>query len=97
MLAKVTPLKPALDFRGALYLATRGSAIVCTLQDQVGGFDVGLEFDALRIRMDKSAKRSTHLFGFETLEDMVHKFVFIGDDRNIVQVFVQGRLVKNLI
>ena len=39
----------------------------------------------------------TELYGHETLEDVVQKFVQVGDDRNIVQVFVDGRLVKNLI
>ena len=89
-----TPADRALDFRGALYLSTRGSAEVCSLEDTVGGFDIGLDFDALRIRMDGDAKKATHLFGFETMEDIVHKFVFIGDDRNISQVFVKGRCIK---
>jgi guanine deaminase len=94
MLAKKDP-KEFMDYKGAINMATRGSAKVCSLDHKVGGFDVGLQFDALRIKM--SAKHVTELFGFETLEDMIHKFVFLGDDRNVVQVYVQGRCVKNMI
>ena len=84
-----------LNYKGALSLATRGSAQVCHLQDKVGGFDVGLQFDALRIRMNNF--HDTHLFGFESVNDMIHKFVFLGNDRNLVQVFVAGSCVKNLL
>lgn len=84
-----------LDYKGALSLATRGSAKVCHLEDKVGGFDVGLKFDALRVRM--SHFHDTQLFGFESVHDMIHKFVFLGNDRNLVQVFVNGKCVKNLL
>ena len=87
--------KEWLDYQGAIALATRGSARLCNLDNKVGGFDVGLQFDAIRVRMN--AKHDTELFGFETISDMIHKFVFLGDDRNLVQVFVKGRCVKNLL
>lgn len=41
--------------------------------------------------------RVSELFGHESQEDIVQKFVLVGDDRNIVQVFVDGRRVKNLL
>lgn len=47
--------------------------------------------------MNAPSHRTTHLFGHESLEDMVHKFVFLGDDRNIRQVWVNGRCVKNIM
>ena len=50
---------------------------------------------ALRVKM--SANHDSFLFGFETVQDMIHKFVFLGDDRNLVQVYVKGRCVKNLV
>ena len=84
-----------MDYQGAIALATRGSARVCGLQTKVGGFDIGLQFDALRVKM--SANHDSVLFGFETVQDMIHKFVFLGDDRNLVQVCVKGRCVKNLV
>jgi len=84
-----------LNYKAVLSLATRGSAQVCSLDHKVGGFDVGLQFDALRVRMNNF--HDTELFGFETLEDIIHKFVFLGDDRNLVQVFVNGKCVKNIL
>ena len=37
------------------------------------------------------------LFGHESVEDLVQKFVFLGDDRNIVQIWVDGKMVKDLV
>ena len=76
-------------------MATRGSAEVCSLKDVTGRFDVGLQFDALRIKMN-GAKVETTLFGYESIQDMIQKFVFVGDDRNVVQVFVNGAVVKDI-
>ena len=44
-----------------------------------------------------SANHDSVLFGFESVQDMIHKFVFLADDRNLVQVYVKGRCVKNLL
>ena len=84
-----------MDYCGAISLATRGSAKACNLEDKVGGFDVGLQFDALRVRMNTSC--DTQLFGTESVHDMIPKFVYLGDDRNLVQVFVNGKCVKDLL
>ena len=35
-------------------------------------------------------------FGHETPADLVHKFVFLADDRNIARVWVGGALVKEI-
>ena len=56
---------------------------------------MGLQFDALRIKMS-GAKEETNLFGYESIRDMIQKFVFVGDDRNITQVFVNGKIVKDI-
>ena len=79
---------------GAIYLATRGSAKVCSLDQVTGSFDVGMKFDALRIKMNNGREETT-LFGYESIKDMIQKFVFVGDDRNITQVYVNGKLVKD--
>eukprot|EP00094_Tigriopus_californicus_P008857 TCALIF_08538-PA protein Name:"Similar to GDA Guanine deaminase (Pongo abelii)" AED:0.14 eAED:0.16 QI:0/0.6/0.5/0.83/0.8/0.66/6/0/417 len=76
--------------------AMRGSASVTCLDRVVGQLDEGFQFDAIRIRLNSKAHPTSHLFGHETIEDMVHKFVFLGDDRNVVQVWVNGRIVKDL-
>ena len=41
-----------------------------------------------------SAHSNTRLFGGESVEDMVSKFVFLSDDRNIKTVWVDGNIVK---
>ena len=42
-----------------------------------------------------SGRDETTLFGYESIKDMIQKFVFVGDDRNITQVYVNGKLVKD--
>lgn len=51
LVIKVIKFSPQLDFRGALFLATRGSAQVAGLDSVCGHFDVGMKLDALRISM----------------------------------------------
>ncbi|KAF2111611.1 hypothetical protein BDV96DRAFT_602675 [Lophiotrema nucula] len=85
-----------------LYLATRGGAAVVGLEDRVGGFEVGKEWDAQMIVLNPvpeggapegKFEGGVDVFGFETLEERVQKWVYSGDDRNTVAVWVRGRLV----
>ena len=46
-------------------------------------------------RLDTTGHENTQLFGHESPTDIVHKFVFLADDRNIKSVWVNGRKVKN--
>lgn len=48
-------------------------------------------------RRDTTGHENTQLFGHESPEDMVHKFVFLSDDRNIKSVWVNGRKVKDTL
>ena len=68
---------------------------MCSLENTTGSFDVGLQFDGLRVKMN-SVKEETTLFGYESIRDMIQKFVFVGDDRNVIQVFVNGEIVKDI-
>lgn len=86
----------------ALYLATRGGAAVVGLEEKIGGFDVGKEWDAQMITLGEvkgEGERESRfegpvdVFGFETWEDRVNKWVYSGDDRNTAAVWVRGRLV----
>ncbi|KAF2687556.1 guanine deaminase [Lentithecium fluviatile CBS 122367] len=92
----------------ALYLATRGGAAVVGLEDRVGGFEVGMEFDAQMIRLGgvpargeegetgfEGAGGPVDVFGWEGWEEKVEKWVYGGDDRNCVGVWVRGRLVHS--
>jgi guanine deaminase len=87
----------------ALYLGTRGGAAVVGLQDRVGAFEVGFEWDAQAVALGGrvgSAGRAgagddgpVDVFGWESAADRVEKWVYSGDDRNTVAVWVRGRLV----
>lgn len=87
----------------ALYLATRGGAAVVGMQDRVGGFEVGKEWDAQMIMLGEVSDEGcvngsfeegpVDVFGWEKESDLVEKWVYSGDDRNTVAVWVRGRLV----
>jgi len=91
-----------LSVEEVLYLGTRGGAKVVGLEKKVGGFEVGMEWDAQLIGMDlvredgKLGERDegpVDIFGWESWDDKVAKWVFNGDDRNTLAVWVKGRLV----
>ena len=87
----------------ALFLATRGGARVVGLEDRVGGFEVGMEWDAQMVSLatvgeegEMSAEVGpVDIFGEESWENKVAKWVFNGDDRNTKNVWVKGRLVHS--
>ncbi|KAK0670877.1 hypothetical protein QBC41DRAFT_354610 [Cercophora samala] len=77
------------------YLATLGGATVCCLEDKIGSFEVGKDFDGLIIGT-KGAEQGIMAMVEEndTLETVFEKFIMTGDDRNIAEVYVQGQRVK---
>jgi guanine deaminase len=80
----------------ALYLATRGGARVVGLEDKVGGFEVGMEWDAQMVSLGEVGEEvvgPVDVFGWESWAERVEKWVYSGDDRNTVAVWVRGRLV----
>ncbi|PYH47178.1 chlorohydrolase family protein [Aspergillus saccharolyticus JOP 1030-1] len=86
----------------ALYLATRGGAEVVDLAEVVGGFELGMAWDAQLIRLGgfepaglwtDAPKSNVDVWGKESWTERVHKWVWNGDDRNVKAVWVQGRLV----
>lgn len=81
-----------LSYAEAFHLATVGGAQVLGLSDKIGNFVPGKQFDALVV--DPAAERGPiDLIGGESVLDVFEKFLFLGDDRNIQEVFVQGRRV----
>ena len=77
--------------QGAFHLATVGGAEALRIEDSVGTFAVGKAFDALLLDLHSCA--TFDVFATDTIEDKFQKFCNLGDDRNIVQVWVQGRSV----
>ncbi|KAI8617091.1 hypothetical protein BC830DRAFT_1115278 [Chytriomyces sp. MP71] len=83
----------ALTFAEAFHLATVGGAESLDLQDKIGNFLVGKDFDALVVnpRADKSP---VDVFEGDSVLDVFQRFLFLGDDRNIEQVYVAGKRCK---
>jgi len=81
-----------LTYREVFYFATLGGANALAIGDKVGNFKVGKQFDALHI--DLHIDSPVHVLPDEDTLDMIEKFIMLGDDRNIVQVFVDGKDVK---
>jgi guanine deaminase len=77
------------------HLATLGGAQVCGLADRIGNFEVGKEFDAIVVGTQGAEQGiMTMVEEGDSLKTVFEKFVMTGDDRNMVEVYVQGRLVK---
>ncbi|CAG7713642.1 unnamed protein product [Allacma fusca] len=86
-----------LMYKEVFYLATLGGAEALSLDSTIGNFEVGKSFDALHIDI-ASTGSPIHLFPGESLDDMIQKFIMLGDDRNIIQCFqlVLYRLIETL-
>lgn len=92
-----------LSVEEVLYLGTKGGAKVVGLEKKVGSFGTGMEWDAQLVGLGSKVvgklwdegedEGQVDIFGWETWEERVAKWVFNGDDRNTVMVWVRGRLV----
>ena len=89
-----------LSVEEVLYLATRGGASVVGLGDRVGAFEVGMEFDAVLVGLGavgedglNASGSNVDVFGWETWDERIAKWLFNGDDRNCKGVWVKGNLV----
>ena len=84
------PARSPLSIAELFYLATLGGASLCRLQDRIGSFEVGKEFDALWVK-----GQSIGMWN-EPGEEWVKTFerwIWCGDDRDIQSVWVRGRRV----
>lgn len=85
-------LKP-ISWQEAFFLATVGGSQVIGMQDTLGNFLPGKYFDALVV--DPTSEGSPiDVFSDDKLIEIFQKFIFLGDDRNIVQVWVNGNKLK---
>ncbi|KAM3570564.1 hypothetical protein VYU27_007374 [Nannochloropsis oceanica] len=85
-----------IDWKEALWLATMGGAGCLGLEDEVGSFEVGKAFDAVRIDVKKGGGVVVVEGGRDSAEDLVQKWVNCGDDRHVIEVWVAGREVKKV-
>ncbi|KAL5606500.1 hypothetical protein BROUX41_002906 [Berkeleyomyces rouxiae] len=78
----------------AVYLATLGGAKVLGLQDTVGSFEVGKEFDAVWVSTTSGLQSAmTPREKDDSQRTIFEKYVMTGDDRNVIHVYVRGRRV----
>ncbi|RDY27601.1 guanine deaminase [Romboutsia weinsteinii] len=74
-----------LSTSNVFYLATKGGG---SFFGDIGSFERNYDFDALII--DDSNLTNLDL----SLEERLQKFIYIGDDRNIVNIYVKGSKIK---
>jgi guanine deaminase len=78
-------------------LATLGGARVCGLECEVGNFEAGKQFDAIVVgTLGDEQGVMTMVEEGDDLRTIFEKFIMTGDDRNMVEVYVRGRLVKGV-
>lgn len=75
----------------ALYLATLGGASALGLAEHLGSFEEQKRFDAVLLR--RSCEGRPPVWTAESKEDLLLKIITLGDDRNVKEVFVDGRSV----
>lgn len=86
----------ALSLNEVFFLSTLGGARVCCLEDRIGNFAVGKEFDAIWVTCPmESFGVMTVREETDNLRTVFEKFLMTGDDRNIARVYVRGKMLKN--
>jgi guanine deaminase len=72
-------------------MATLGGASLCNLDKRIGSFEVGKEFDALRVNPHMG--RISGEFDQKKLGESFERWIWAGDDRDLKDVWVRGRRV----
>ena len=87
-----------IGFEEALWLATRGGAKVLDMEAEIGGFEKGMCWDAMYVELtseeEGGSEGNVDVFGWESREERIAKWVWCGDDRNVKAVWVGGRVVS---
>nr|XP_023018164.1 guanine deaminase [Leptinotarsa decemlineata] len=81
-----------LMYKDVFYLATLGGAEALSLDRLIGNFQAGKQFDALIIDLNVP-DCTDYLIDCSPLE-LLQKFIYTGDDRNILNVYVAGKKIK---
>nr|XP_015099161.1 guanine deaminase isoform X2 [Vicugna pacos] len=86
----------SLTLKEVFRLATLGGSQALGLDKEIGNFEVGKEFDALLINPKASDSPIDLFYGDfvgDISEAVIQKFLYLGDDRNIEEVYVGGKQV----
>ncbi|KAK1176036.1 guanine deaminase isoform X1 [Acipenser oxyrinchus oxyrinchus] len=81
-----------LTYKEVFRLATLGGSQALALEDTIGNFEVGKDFDAVLVS-PSIPDGPFDVFAGDTFEVVVEKFLNLGDDRNMVEVYVAGKKV----
>jgi guanine deaminase len=85
-----------LSLEEVFYLSTVGGARVMGMEDSLGNFSVGKQFDAIVVDMKVDGGVNAPVEETDDGRRVFDKFLMTGDDRNLVKVFVAGRKVHSL-
>jgi len=77
----------------AFWLATMGGAQAIGLDGQLGSFEVGKSFDAVTLSTGTTVRQYAGGIA-ESAADLLQKILTLGDDRNVLDVFVAGACLK---
>ncbi|XP_046826004.1 guanine deaminase [Vespa crabro] len=83
----------SINYKEVFYMATLGGAISLGINKEVGNLIPGKEFDALIVDMSVSNGPLDDFMSY-SLEKQLQRFIYSGDDRNIIEVYVSGYKVK---
>ncbi|OEJ88592.1 putative guanine deaminase [Hanseniaspora osmophila] len=95
-----------LSSKEVLYLATMGGAQCLDMENEIGSFEVGKQFDCQLIDLN-CENSNVDVFNWqfvkseeidkekelEKFNDLIDKWLFNGDDRNTTRVWIQGKQV----
>lgn len=73
-------------------LATLGGSKALGLEKVTGNFEVGKDFDAVLVNTGVPGA-PFDVFHEDTLQAIFQKFLFLGDDRNMTEIYVAGKQV----
>ncbi|GAX24042.1 guanine deaminase [Fistulifera solaris] len=79
-----------LDYRHAFYMATLGGAYALNMQNHLGNFEIGKDFDAVVLTVQSNIFVCPRR---DTMADIFQKLCNLADDRNVSHVFVAGKQV----
>lgn len=99
-------LKP-INFSQVFHLATLGGAQCLGLDSKIGNFSIGKQFDAIRIDLSQQTTENdpfrnsngdcrvaiVDIFQHDTAMNRFEKFIYLGDDRNMTEIYVNGSRV----
>lgn len=88
--------KKPVSHREAFMIATLGGAKVLDLADTIGSFGVGKKFDALVVDVTVEGSQ-IDLFEEDTLDDIFQKFIYLGNEQNFTEIYVDGEDVMKLL